>query len=111
MLQYDVQWNDTDKASGNSWYKTEDGTIVSNWSGTVVDYQKMVSKVYYDEYEAEGSGKNIVRDTSVLDVGRVVEESKVSDRTFIALGVLSTIALAGSWLLKNPRALHALGVK
>jgi ligand-binding sensor domain-containing protein len=28
-----------------SWYKTADGLITNNWSGTVIEYQKLLSEI------------------------------------------------------------------
>lgn len=92
----------------NSWYKNEAGVITNNWSGTVVEYQEMLSKVNYIDYEADGSGKTIVQEKPERNVGRVREESQVSDRTLMALGVLSTAALVGGFLMRNSRYLSSI---
>ncbi|EAT78799.2 hypothetical protein SNOG_13775 [Parastagonospora nodorum SN15] len=34
-----------------SWYKNKDGKITNNWSGTVVEYQEMLSKVDWEDFE------------------------------------------------------------
>ncbi|KAH8719282.1 flavin-binding monooxygenase-like protein [Phaeosphaeriaceae sp. PMI808] len=47
-------------ADGNcaSWYKNEEGRITNNWSGTVVEYQEVLSRVDWEDYESlEGKGK------------------------------------------------------
>lgn len=96
----------------NSWYKNEAGLITNNWSGTVVEYQEMLSKVDYGDYVVEGSGEDLVRkDKSVLKIGRVQEESSVSDRTLMLLGAVSTAALVGGWVLRNSRGLGGLRVR
>lgn len=90
----------------NSWYKNEKGVITNNWSRTVVEYQKLVEDVRFGEYIAEGTGKDVVKDK--LHVGRVKEETAVSDRTLAVLGAASTAALVGGWLLRNSRYLQSI---
>lgn len=90
------------------WYKNEAGLITNNWSGTVIEYQEQLSKVNFDDYFAEGSGKEEVKKKPVLNVGRVHEETFVSDRTIAALSVLSVAAVAGGWLLRNSRYLSSM---
>ncbi|KAK7634736.1 cyclohexanone monooxygenase [Phyllosticta citricarpa] len=63
----------------SSWYKTKDGRITNNWSGTVVEYQKNVEKVKWNDYVVEGSGADLVGEE--LKIGRVVEETQVSNNT------------------------------
>lgn len=92
----------------NSWYKNEAGIITNNWSGTVVEYQKLLSKVVYADYEAEGSGKDLVQKQEKHEVGRVVEETLVSDSALVALGLLSTVAVVGGFLMRNTKYLNAL---
>jgi len=95
----------------NSWYKNEAGLITNNWSGTVVEYQKLLSNVNYDDYEADGSGKNIVQQKPVRKLGRVVEETQVSNMALLALGAVSTAALVGGFLMRNSKHLSALRVR
>lgn len=85
----------------NSWYKNEKGIITNNWSRTVVNYQQMLADVNYDDYDVEGSGAKIVMDKPKLHLGRVKEESSVSDRTLMLLGGLSTAAIVGGWVMRN----------
>ena len=107
-LQQELQQSSFNDPNCNSWYKNENGIITNNWSRTVVDYQEQLSKVEYDDYEAEGTGVDIVRQKPELKVGRVKEETLVSDRTLMALGALSTAALVGGWLMRNSRYLSAI---
>ncbi|SMR50338.1 unnamed protein product [Zymoseptoria tritici ST99CH_3D1] len=83
----------------NSWYKNDAGLITNNWSRTVVEYQKLVEDVRLDEFVVEGSGKEGVKEK--IHVGRVREEMVVSDRTLTLLGVVSTAAIVGGWLMRN----------
>jgi len=52
-----------------------------------------------------------VRKKPVLKVGRVHEETLVSDKTIAALSVLSVAAVAGGWLLRNSRYLSGVRVR
>lgn len=110
-LQTELLQSSFNDPNCNSWYKNEAGIITNNWSRTVVDYQHQLEKVEYDDYEAEGSGVDIVRKKPELKVGRVKEESSVSDRTLMALGALSTAAIAGGWLMRNSKYLSSLRVR
>ncbi|KAJ5489243.1 FAD-binding monooxygenase ktnD [Penicillium diatomitis] len=78
----------------NSWYKRDDGIITNNWSGTVVDYQKNLSELKWSDYIVEGSGEYLVRKKRSSHVGRVREESYVSDTTLLA-GAASVLAMGG----------------
>jgi hypothetical protein len=95
----------------SSWYKNEAGLITNNWSGTVVEYQEQLSKVDFEDYEVEGSGAEIVKKKPVLKVGRVIEETQVSDKMIAALGVLSMGAVAAGFLMRNSKYLSALRVR
>jgi len=77
----------------------------------VVDYQKMLENVEYGEYDAEGSGTELVREKRVARVGRVKEETAVSDRTLMVLGAVSTAAVIGGWLARNSQYLSRLRVR
>lgn len=90
------------------WYKNEAGLITNNWSGTVVEYQEQLSMVNFEDYIAEGSGTEEVQRKPVLKVGRVHEETLISDKAIAALSILSVAAVAGGWLLKNSRYLSGL---
>lgn len=92
----------------NSWYKNDEGVITNNWCGTVVEYQEMMSKVVYDDFEAEGSGQALIKQHPVQKVGRVFEGSQVSDTTLMALGLVSTAALVGGFLLRDTKYLDAI---
>ena len=107
-IQSELQASSFNDPNCHSWYKNENGVITNNWSRTVIDYQNMLSTVDYDDYDAEGSGSGILREKPELKVGRVQEETAVSDRTLVALGVLSTAAVVGGWLMRNSRFLSAV---
>lgn len=92
----------------NSWYKTDDGIITNNWSGTVIEYQDQLSKVDFNDYDAEGSGVEGVRKKPVANLGRVHEETFYSDRFLTAAGLLSVVAVGAGWALRNSRYLSGL---
>lgn len=59
-----------------SWYKNKDGKITNNWSGTVVEYQEMLSRVDWDDFETTDAlgGK---RDASKVVFGGGKKESRI----------------------------------
>ncbi|CAI6337347.1 unnamed protein product [Periconia digitata] len=100
----------------NSWYKTDDGKITNNWSGTVVEYQKKMSKVDWEDYEIitaeEDAGKTAIKQrinaSKVVfgdgkkesSVGWVREESVISD-TGLLLGAASIAAMGTAWAFRS----------
>ncbi|KAL1954542.1 hypothetical protein VTO42DRAFT_1052 [Malbranchea cinnamomea] len=92
-----------------SWYKRDDGLITNNWSSTVVDYQKLLSKIRWDDFNFDGTGpvavqKKESRDRkAVKNIGRVREESLVGLRALIA-----TFGVVGVLGILNIRAPHLL---
>ncbi|KAF2277780.1 flavin-binding monooxygenase-like protein [Westerdykella ornata] len=93
-----------------SWYKNKEGKITNNWSGTVIEYQNLLSKVDWEDYEVAagpvrkkgvsasrvvfGSGKKETK------IGRVKEETSVSNFGLV-MGALSVAAVAGAWLCRG----------
>ncbi|CAI7670197.1 unnamed protein product [Penicillium pancosmium] len=90
----------------NSWYKQDDGNITNNWSGTVIDYQQNLSQVQWEDYIAEGSGKYVVVGKRPSRIGRVREETLLSD-TSLLIGAASFLAAAGGYLLVRTRLTRA----
>jgi hypothetical protein len=78
----------------SSWYKTEEGKITNNWSSTVVDYQRNLSQVRWSDYVVEGSAKDNARTRKTTHLGRVREESYLSNGSLI-LTAASMFAVAG----------------
>lgn len=78
----------------NSWYKRDDGVITNNWSGTVVDYQKNLSQVQWEDYIARGSGSDLVKNKKPTQLGRVHEEPYLSNTSLLA-GAAGLVALGG----------------
>jgi hypothetical protein len=84
-----------------SWYKDEKtGLITNNWSGTVVDYQKMLSKVDWSDYNLSGNGAEGLGEGKTTNIGRVVEETTVSYRT-MGFTAVSLLAVAGGIALRH----------
>lgn len=83
----------------NSWYKTDDGIITNNWSGTVLDYQEELSKMNWEDYIAEGSGNDLVKKRST-HLGRVREETLFSN-TSLLVGAVGAMAVAGGYLARS----------
>lgn len=92
-----------------SWYKNAAGRITNNWSGTVVEYQKTLDKVDWDDFEtASGKGREGVSASKVVfgngrqntKIGRVHEESYVSNTT-LALGGISAIVAGAAWVFRG----------
>lgn len=83
-----------------SWYKNEEGLITNNWSGTVIDYQKMLSRVDWSDFNLSGNGADGLEGGKSTSIGRVVEETTVSYRT-MGLTALSVLAVAGGVALRS----------
>jgi hypothetical protein len=87
-----------------SWYKNKEGKITNNWSGTVVEYQKTLSKVDWDDFETTGtpdtnrSASKVVFGSGQQEtkIGRVREETYVSNMT-LAVGTVSAAAAGVAW--------------
>lgn len=94
----------------NNWYKNESGLITNLWPGTVLDYQKLLERVNYGDYEIEGPSRSIVQKRPLYKVGRVVEEGgfleKFSLANAVVLGVGAS-AIVGGFLM--PRLIIAYG--
>lgn len=89
-----------------SWYKSADGKrVVANWMGSVVDYQKLLSKIDWGDFNIEGSVAQVQRNGSEKRVGRVVEETRISNLA-LAVSVLSATAILGG-VLFSPRGVVA----
>ncbi|PLB51297.1 FAD/NAD(P)-binding domain-containing protein [Aspergillus steynii IBT 23096] len=80
----------------HSWYKTESGKITTTWPGTAVQYQREMSRVCWEDYVVEGTGKQLVKGKKVY-LGRVVEEIPVSYPALI-LGMVGFVAGGVGWM-------------
>jgi len=92
-------------------YKNEAGLITNNWSGTVVDYQNLLAEVDWNDYIIDGSGKKILEGEKATKIGRVVEETQVSDTTITLLTLASAAVIGAGWLAQNPRYLSSLRIR
>nr|RBQ85116.1 hypothetical protein FVER53263_13245 [Fusarium verticillioides] len=79
----------------SSWYKTDSGLVTNNWSGTVVEYQELLSKVDWSDYEVEGDEMENFP-TGKEHIGRVVEETLFSTRQLVSVTALAGLAAAVS---------------
>ncbi|KAH7112141.1 flavin-binding monooxygenase-like protein [Dendryphion nanum] len=79
-----------------SWYKNASGKVTNNWSGTVVEYQEMLSKVDWDDYEVWSGEEKAERASGVVfggagkretRIGRVREETVVGSLGMVGVGV------------------------
>ncbi|KAF2445185.1 FAD/NAD(P)-binding domain-containing protein [Karstenula rhodostoma CBS 690.94] len=107
QIQEELQHSTFNDPNCQSWYKNEKGVITNNWSRTVVEYQKMVEDVNFEDFVVEGSGRDEAERRKTIHVGRVREESSVSDRTLL-IGAVSTAAVVGGWFLRNSRYLQRI---
>jgi cation diffusion facilitator CzcD-associated flavoprotein CzcO len=79
----------------SSWYKTDSGVVTNNWSGTVVEYQELLSKVDWSDYELEGDGMENLP-TGKEHIGRVVEETRFSTKQLVSVTALAGLVAAVS---------------
>lgn len=100
-----------------SWYKNEDGKITNNWSGTVVEYQELLERVDWDDFEVLGDGGGRRRAASKVvfgggrtetRVGRVREETVVSN-VGLVVGGLGVLAVGAAWIWRG-RVARRLGL-
>lgn len=89
----------------SSWYKTEEGKITNNWSGTVVDYQRKLSQVHWEDYVIEGTAEDAVKPRETTHVGRVREETYITNRS-LALTVASVLVVVGGVLARSSSLLR-----
>jgi hypothetical protein len=85
----------------NSWYKRDDGVITNNWSGTVIDYQLNLSKVEWQDYVVDGTGKGDVEGKATTKLGRVREETFLSDTSLLMVGALSLLSAVGYFAARS----------
>lgn len=87
-----------------SWYKNAEGRVVNNWSGTVVEYQELLGRVDWGDFETtEALGKKSASGVvfgagrKESRIGRVKEETRVSNTT-IVLGAVGTLLAGAAWV-------------
>ncbi|RBA17605.1 hypothetical protein FPRO05_11320 [Fusarium proliferatum] len=74
----------------SSWYKTDSGVVTNNWSGTVIEYQELLSKVDWSDYELEGDGMENLP-AGKESIGRVVEETLFSNLQLFSVTALGAL--------------------
>lgn len=89
-----------------SWYKTMEGLITNNWSGSAIDYQKLLSKLDWSDFELEGYGADSIA-SKRLNIGRVREETLFGLRS-LAVSTIGTLALVA--VLKKLKAQRKINV-
>lgn len=83
-----------------SWYKTAEGLVTNNWSGTVIQYQKDLSVLEWSrDFEILGDGNDIVsrriKSSGKEHIGRVVEETVVPVIALTTYSALAAVAYYG----------------
>lgn len=95
-----------------SWYKNDKGLITNNWSGTVIEYQERCSAIDWNDYEIAGPGREAFereRGRGKTQIGRVIEETQVSDAVLAVLGAVASAAVVlGGVAWRNPRLLRTI---
>lgn len=94
----------------SSWYKSETGLITTNWSEDVIEYQRQVSAIDWDDYDVWGDGAAELRAGGSITWPRVKEESqpwKFSSLSLLSFGMMISV-LAAARLINDqilPRSL------
>ncbi|OCK79129.1 cyclohexanone monooxygenase [Lepidopterella palustris CBS 459.81] len=83
-----------------SWYKTPEGRITNNWSGNVVEYQELLGRVEWADFEVLGSGKEVLGKKKETRLGRVREETRVGNLGLV-LGAVGVVAVVGGVMLRG----------
>ncbi|CAI7664045.1 unnamed protein product [Penicillium discolor] len=86
----------------NSWYKRDDGAITNNWSGTVIDYHRELSKVQWQDYIAEGTGRDRVMSKAATKVSHAQEEILLSNLSLF-VGAVSVLSVTGYFMASSRR--------
>lgn len=93
----------------SSWYKSDDGLITTNWSENVVEYQRQVSTLDWDDFDLKGPGAAKLRADGRLTWPRVIEETQPWNSHFlslsslgIALSVLAAASFVQNWKIVLP---------
>ena len=122
-VQAELQKSSFADPACTSWYKSKEGKITQNWSGTVIEFQEMMSKVDWEDYEtidggvgadkmqAGVSASKVVFGTGKREsrIGRVHEETVVSNTTLV-VGLLGALGAGAAWVCRE-NVVKALGWK
>ncbi|KAJ5588990.1 hypothetical protein N7537_011668 [Penicillium hordei] len=84
----------------NSWYKRDDGIITNNWCGTVTDYRRELSKVQWQDYIAEGTGRDRVMSKLATKVSHAKEEILLSNFSLL-VGAISVLSVTGYFMASS----------
>ena len=66
-----------------SWYKTEDGVVVSNQPGTALQYLRELSTLHWDDYDLVGCEDTTILPKGAQGLGGTLEKSPSSALTFL----------------------------
>ncbi|EFQ99356.1 4-hydroxyacetophenone monooxygenase [Nannizzia gypsea CBS 118893] len=88
-LQKDLAKSSFAHPNCTSWYKNDEGLITNNWSSNVLDYQKLLSRVDWTDFDMEGD--DFVKGKTYTRIGRVREESLVGIRTLSAATIAAAV--------------------
>lgn len=84
----------------SSWYKTESGDIPTNWSETVVTYQKETSSVEWSDFLLTSSSGGKVQGKGQTRIGRVVEETQWTASPFAIGSFLMAAGIGAAWITR-----------
>ncbi|KAI5302435.1 hypothetical protein KEM56_000699 [Ascosphaera pollenicola] len=108
QLQREIAQTSMADPDCQSWYKNEDGTVINNWAGSAVAYQKLMSTVNWDDFELGGTAAATVsrkKKGKKVKVGYVHEDS-ISKWTGVAVYPLIGLALYQGLKWSNPDLLR-----
>jgi hypothetical protein len=83
----------------SSWFKNQDGKVITAYSGPVIQYQQELSEIEWADFDMQGSASEGLEGRR-LYVGRVVEETLLSYPTLAMLS-LGIGSLAAFFLSKS----------
>ena len=64
----------------------------------------------WDDYQLKGNGKEILSGKKVTSIGRIVEETQISDAMLTILTIAGVAMVGAGWLAKNSRGLPVLRI-
>lgn len=88
-----------------SWYKNAAGMVINNWSGNVIEYQKLLSSVEWQDFELSGTAAAKLAATKSSWIGRVVEESQSWLAVAGNVAMITSVAVAATIVLSKGQAL------
>nr|POF05876.1 baeyer-villiger monooxygenase [Quercus suber] len=109
-MQEVLQTSSFNDSNCSSWYKNDAGLITNNWSGNVVEYQELLSKVVFDDYDVESSETQVVPKKKEAQLGRVREEA-LFGATALTVSIISAVVVVGGFVARNPSLLERFRVR